>query len=172
MSRKPDVRSVRSTARRNDTDVSWVVVVWGLIVVGLALATVGGVAFGHAWTNEGTPMWWVGAITLLTGLLLVLSGLYMRSHPRGVAPEVGVRGEPTDTGEPVVPLLGAILVYQFRWVTQQQLNRALEQQRSEGRDKRRIGEILLDLEMITQAQLQEALDRQDSLLRDKHAAKA
>jgi len=171
MSRDVDTRPARLTTRRDNTDVSWIVVVWGRILVGLTLATVGGVAFGHAWTSQGTPMWWVGAITLLTGLLLVLSGIYVRSRPRGAVPEVGVRGEPTDTGEPVVPLLGAILVYQFRWVTQQQLNKALEQQRSEGRDKRRIGEILLELEMITEAQLQEALARQDSLLQEKLAAK-
>jgi hypothetical protein len=162
----------KSGMESGNAAVSWVVVVWGRIVVGLALATVGGVAFGHAWTNEDTPMWWVGAITLLTGVLLVLSGLYARSRPPGAVPEVGVRGEASETGEPLVPLLGAIIVYHFRWLSQQQLNQALEQQRSQWPEKRRIGEILVERGVISETQLQEALEWQGRLLREKAGLEA
>jgi hypothetical protein len=143
------------------------VVVWGRVVVGLTLATVGGVGFGHAWTREDTPLWWVGAISLLTGTLLALSGLYARSRPPGSTPDVVVRTGLTDDHEPVVPLLGAILVYKYQWITQQQLNQALERQRREGPGRPRLGEILLDMGALSPSRLEQALEHQQTLLRQR-----
>lgn len=159
---KKSGRATRASVR----EVVWVVVVWGRILVGLSLATVGGVAFGHAWTTEQPPLWWVGAISLLTGVLLVLSGLYARSHPPGVTPKVAVREEASEEGEPLVPLLGAILLHKYGWITQQQLNEALRQQREAHAGRRPLGEILVSMGAITGPQLEEALEHQHSLTRE------
>ncbi len=162
---KGDPRPSRRGAQR---DLVGAIVVWGRVLVGLALATVGGVAFGHAWTHESAPLWWVGAITLLVGILLVLSGWYARAHPRGITPEVALREETAEGREPLVPLLGAVLLYKYQRITQQQLNEALGKQRKE-KHKRRVGEILLAMKAVTRSQLQEALEYQQSFLRDKEA---
>ena len=137
-------------------DGVWIAVVWGRVVLGLALAGTGGVAFGHAWTNEDTPLWWVGAITLLVGTLLVLSGVYARSHPSEVRPEVIAQEEPASAREPLIPLLGAILVYKYQFITQKQLQQALSEQ-MHAAPRRRLGEILVLKGLLTAAQLEEAL---------------
>jgi hypothetical protein len=143
------------------------VLVWGRVVVGLVLAGTGGVAFGHAWTREYAPLWWVGAITLLVGSLLVLSGLYARSRPAGILPEIVMRQDTMERQEPLVPLLGALLLYKYQRITQKQLNDALEQQHKERQDRRKLGEILLEMGAITKPQLEEALEHQRIILRQK-----
>lgn len=150
----------------------WAVLVWGRVVMGLILAGVAGLAFGHAWTREYEPYWWVGAISLLAGSLLVLSGLYARSRPPGAAPEIAMREGVTDTEQPLVPLLGALLVYKYQRITQKQLNEALAQQHREGEHRRRLGEILVAMAAITESQLEEALEFQRSVLREKMAKQA
>jgi hypothetical protein len=85
---------------------------------------------------------------------------------------MGMPKAASDEGEPVVPLLGALLVYKYQYVTQQQLNRALGRQRKEGREKRRIGEILVGMKVVSSSQLQEALEHQRLVLRQKQAAQA
>ncbi len=146
----------------SEREPAWVVVVWGRVAVGLMLATVGGVAFGYAWTAEETPLWWVGAISLLTGALLVLSGFYARSYPSGLDATTPTE-ESKEEVERLVPLLGALLLYKYRWITQQQLNQALNKQKEEGEGKRRLGEILVDMGALTTQQLEEALQYQKSL---------
>lgn len=153
-------------------DVIWAVLVWGRVVMGLILAGVAGVAFGHAWTRVYAPYWWVGAISLLTGSLLVLSGLYARSRPPGAVPEIVMREGVTDGEQPLVPLLGALLVYKYQRITQKQLNEALEQQHREGEHRRRLGEILVAMGAITESHLEEALEFQRSVLREKMAKQA
>jgi hypothetical protein len=153
--------------RAEGSSLTWMAVVWGRVVVGLALATVGGAAFGHAWTREETPSWSVGGISLLTGTLLALSGFHARSRPPGVAADVVTGTEPDGEYEPVVPLLGAILVHKYRWITQQQLDYALEQQRREGPGRPRLGEILLDTGAISLSRLEQALEHQRMLLQER-----
>src|SRR5574340_1139555 len=46
--------------------------------VGLALAVLAGVVFGHAITSHETAGWWTGLVTLLCGALLILSTVYAR----------------------------------------------------------------------------------------------
>jgi hypothetical protein len=149
----------------------WSAGVWGRLTLGLALAATGGVAFGHAWTSEHGHLWWVGAVTLLSGVLLVLSGLYARRQIiRMPAPESleedadseasAPRGLHSVTlDEPLVPLLGALLVYKFQYVTHRELNAALEEQLESGK-KQRIGDILVAKGLLSSEQLQEALDLQ------------
>ena len=154
----------RAGRARTARDWVWLAVVWGRVLVGLALATTGGVVFGHAWTTAYSPWWWVGAITLLTGLLLVLSAIYARSRPEGSAvPKLTLPEKPADDPGPTVPLLGALLVYKYQFISQQQLNRALEEQRKQRKDKRLLGELLVESRLITAAQLREVLDFQHSI---------
>ena len=147
-------------------DAVWVVLVWGRVAAGLTLAALGGVVFGHAWTRDYAPLWWVGAMTVLAGALLVLSGLYARSRPSDLKPRTAVRGDAFHEQEPLVPLLGALLVYKYQWVTQEQLSQALAQQHAEKEKKRRLGEILVALGAVTEPQLEEALAHQRSVLHE------
>jgi len=149
----------RSGADGQHPSLLWVAVVWLRVVLGLCLATAGGVAFGHAWTNESLPWWVVGGVTLLVGLLLVLSGLYARSRPPGVIPQVIVVEETPEAQEPLVPLLGALLVYKYQLITHKQLRDALEEQRKSV-PRRRLGEILVLKGLITLPELEEALAAQ------------
>ena len=56
-------------------------------------------------------------------------------------------------------LLGELLVYRYRLITNQQRTQALEQQRGGDRG-RYLGEILVDTGLISQSDLHEALDYQ------------
>jgi hypothetical protein len=151
---------------RGDGTVVWVVVVWARVVIGLILGAAGGVAFGHAWTSASGPWWWVGAISLLTGLLLLLSGLYARSRPPGVTPEFVAQEQAPAAQEPLVPLLGALLVYKYQRISHTTLEKALERQRTEA-NRRRLGEILISMEAVTRSDLEEALRYQRELARQK-----
>jgi hypothetical protein len=150
--------------RKRWRGIVWVVVVWGRVVLGLVLAGAGGMAFGHAWTNDNIPMWWVGGITLLVGILLVLSGIYARTHAPAAPVEVVLPEEPAGAQEPLVPLLGAILVYRYQYISQKQLQQALAEQ-AQSRPRRRLGEILVLKGFLTAAQLEEALNFQHSVAR-------
>jgi hypothetical protein len=151
----------QSGVRRRWHGIVWVVVVWGRVVLGLLLAGTGGMAFGHAWTNENTPMWWVGGITLLVGILLVLSGIYARTHAPEAPVEVILPEEPAGAQEPLVPLLGAILVYKYQYISHKQLQQALAEQ-AQSQPRRRLGEVLVLKGFLTATQLEEALNFQHS----------
>ncbi len=143
-------------------DVLWITTTWGRVVLGLGLAAIAGVSFGHAWTNENMSLWVVGGVTLLTGVLLVLSGLYVRSQPK---PPPAPSEE--EEGEPLVPLLGALLVYKYQLISHAQLQHALEEQR---RSTRLIGEILVNQGAVTEEQLQVALAHQQSYSEAREAS--
>ncbi len=157
----------KGTSERSARDAVWVVLVWGRVAVGLVLVATGGVAFGHAWTREYVSLWWVGAITLLVGILLVVSGLCARSRPADITPQAAMPGEAPPPQEPLVPLLGALLVYKYQRITHKQLNEALAQQRKEQKNRRRLGEILLEMGAITEPQLEEALAQQRLVLDER-----
>ena len=115
---------------------------WGRLGFGLGLAACAGVVFGYAWTLQSTTWWWVGAATLLSGLLLVLSGILARGHlPRGPA-----------------PFLGELLVFKG-WITDGQLADALVRQHHTHAP---LGQILVEMKAITPSQLGQALEEQIS----------
>lgn len=149
-------------------DRIWAGVIWLRVVFGLVLAGGGGVAIGHAWTSESTPWWAVGGTTLMVGILMVLSGVYARSHPRGIVPQVVITQEPAETREPSMPLLGALLVYKYQVITHRQLRQALEEQKKTT-PRRRLGEILVLKGLITVRELEEALSFQQSAASDESA---
>jgi len=137
--------------------------VWGRTGLGLVMGVGGGTAFGHAWAKSYALSWWIGSLSVLAGVLLVLSTVRASSRAAREAQEegLGVRpGQLWGEREPLVPLLGALLVYKYQALTQEQLARALEEQLREDRRSRRLGEILLEMQMVTESQLAEALDHQ------------
>jgi hypothetical protein len=150
-------------------DRVWTAVVWLRLILGLVLAGGGGVAMGHAWTSESTPWWAVGGMTLMVGVLMVLSGVYARSHPRGVIPHVIVTEEASEAREPSMPLLGALLVYKYQLITHRQLREALEEQRK-AVPRRRLGEILVLKGLITVRELEETLSFQQSAALEEGAS--
>ena len=66
------------TPQQSRPDSVRVRVVGGRVVIGSVLAATGGAAFGHAWTVQVATWWWVGAISLLGGALVLLSAVYTR----------------------------------------------------------------------------------------------
>ena len=158
----PPAHQPESGTRREKPDSILAIVIWGRVIMGLALATIGGVAFGHAWTSDYLPWWLVGAISLLTGILLILSAIYARGGAKKLPDTLAVPGSDPDDRDPLVPLLGALLVYKYQYISQEQLNTALEQQRRLRTTRHRLGEILLEMGIITRSQLLEALAYQRS----------
>jgi hypothetical protein len=104
------------------------------------MAAMAGLVFGHAWTLQAAAWWWVGAATLSSGMLLILSGMFARGAlPRGPA-----------------PFLGDMLVFKG-WVTDGQLADALVRQHHTGRP---LGRILVEMKLISPSQLAQALEEQ------------
>ena len=143
---------------------------WVRVVVGLALAGEGGVLFADArtyWAGHGA---WMGMGAMALGALVGFSGLCaMYRQARGPS-------APDQEGFPIapevtVPMLGALLVYKYGSVTEEQLAEALERQSNKPLPRPRLGSILLDMGVLSVAQIEEALAYQRSLeLRDPRAA--
>jgi hypothetical protein len=66
------------TGQQPEGGAGRVSVVWGRVIVGFILSATGGAAFGHAWTAHAATWWWLGAMSLLAGGLLLLSVAYAR----------------------------------------------------------------------------------------------
>jgi hypothetical protein len=124
---------------------------------GLFLSATAGVILGHAWTAAKGTWWWIGALTLLSGVLLVLSGLHIRLS--------GARSAPREEALPhrgVIarwprPTLGEVLVDRYGIITAEQLQAGLDRQVKEGG---RLGDILLDMGVIASSDLEAALREQ------------
>ncbi len=74
----PEQTTTRAKDEGSRGAATWVSVVWGRVIVGFLLSATGGAAFGHAWTVQVAAWWWLGAISLLAGALLLLSVAYAR----------------------------------------------------------------------------------------------
>jgi hypothetical protein len=150
--------------RRTKPDIITSLLIMGQVVIGVALAAIAGPLFAHASTTHDMPAWWIGGTCLVTGVFLVIGGLTSRrkriqrllSSPE---PSTDSQKAPRD---PTMPMLGALLVYKYRVITESQLQRALEMQRKEKGNHKRLGELLLEMGLITEAQLRKALDYQQS----------
>jgi len=150
----------RESARRG---LGWWLATWAQLVIGLALVGEGGALYAHAWAQGVGPAAWAGILAALIGAIMSLSGtyvLYRRTRPREAPLLRDIPARP----EPTVPMLGALLVFKYHALSEEQLEEALAQQRREGPDRRRLGEILLDMGFVSMADLQKALEYQHSLL--------
>lgn len=137
-------------------------ILWARVVLGLALAATAGVAFGQAWENQRTSMWGLGGVALATGVVLIVTGLRTRRPVLPLKVEEEEPERPRAEEEKLMPMLGALLVYKFQWVSEHQLAVALEKQR---KTKQRLGEMLVEAGLITEAQLRKALEYQRSAVR-------
>jgi hypothetical protein len=139
----------------------------GLLVFGL-----GGVGLATAPLHHRPPAWWyVASALLLAGIFLIASGSRGRLRPRLASDASPPAREPALERDPdvLVPMLGALIVYKYRWINEWQLERVLEGQRKQRKQRKRLGEILLEMGLVTRSQLGIALDYQTAYLRDKRA---
>jgi hypothetical protein len=88
-------------------------------------------------------MWLLGGIALVAAGVLVILGVLASRRP----PEL---------------LLGALLVYKYQLITEEQLDRALAEQGRRHRKRHRLGEILMEMELVTESQLSQVLEYQRS----------
>jgi MFS family permease len=123
---------------------------WDRLGLGLALAALSGAVFGYAWTASRAGWRWVGALTLLCGVLFILSGVYARSRPPGTR---------------VLPL-GDLLI-EKGWITENQLADALARHHHMGG---RFGQVLVEMKLITPSQLARALQDQQLRKDEQEAA--
>jgi hypothetical protein len=116
---------------------------------------------GQAWTSQEGGWWWLGAMTLLSATLMVLSGLYAGTSLEVVAQESTSvsklpRHGPIAQRWEIEPMLGEILV-EKRLITPGELNTALVRQKGSGL---LLGEILVEMGLISLDRLEEALQEQ------------
>lgn len=148
-----------------------VAAMWLRLIVGLGLATVGGVAFGYALGREREGAWWWGGLALALGVVLVLTALPKRRRivlpPSEMEPEEETGGRADR--DALVPLVGALLVYKYQLITHAQLMKALEKQQKTT-PRRKLGELLVREGLITADQLHKALEHQQELMQEKEAS--
>jgi len=125
---------------------------------GALLAGISGVVLGYAWSSGDGGLWWMGGLTLLSGLLVLLSGLYATRRLRDeTVPGVLHLGAPGDDSAPTPLLLGDLLVNRYGLVTYDQLGQALAQQRG---TQQRLGEVLVAMGFLSERDLNMVLEDQ------------
>jgi hypothetical protein len=155
----------RVYASRTRPDAVTAAIVKAQVLVGVALAAIAGPVFAHAMTAKSVMLWVIGGICLMTGVVLAVAGLTSSKRrmqallrPESRAPQSGEERDPS------MPMLGALLVYKYKVISEAQLERALELQRREKRKGRNVllGELLLEMGLAKEGQLRAALDYQRS----------
>jgi len=116
---------------------------WYRLGFGLALGATAGVVLGHAWTAQSGAWWWIGTATGLSGVLLVLSGFYVR--------QVASAANPL--------MLGQLLVYEYGLIREGDLAHALIRQHQ---TKQPLGKVLIEMKLISPTKLAEVLEYQIS----------
>ncbi len=153
---------------RTKPDLLSAILIKAQMVVGIALGAVAGPVFAHAVVTQQTASWWVGGISVGTGVILVVAGLtsskrraqrLLLSHryDRDDGAE-----DTTESRDPTVPMLGALLVYKYKVITPGQLERVLKEQQRRKEPRPRLGELLLEKGLVTKSQLYAALQYQSS----------
>ena len=125
----------------------------GRIALGLVLSATAGVVFGYAWSGHDHPYWWVGALTFLSGVLFILSGVYTHGAGWGAAVFPVPGGVARDLAEDSYRL-GEVLVQRYRLLTEQELAFALGRQRG---TPQLLGEVLIALGLVTEEELAHVL---------------
>jgi hypothetical protein len=142
----------RARVRSGSRAVALSSVAWSRIILGFVLAIAAGAGFAFAWVGELAVMWGVSAVALLVGGALMAVGVCAARPPSEM-------------------LLGALLVYKYRLITEEQLDVALAEQIGPDGTERRLGEILLEMGLVTEPQLAEALEFQQRYLRHRGGAR-
>jgi hypothetical protein len=132
------------------------------------LAGEGAALYAHARTFLDGPMWCVGAGAALIGAFVSFTGIHA-IRTRSLAAQAAMPEGVSAGGESVIPKLGALLVYKYQVITEEELEQALQRQREEPEKWRRLGEVLLDMGLISVVDLNEALGYQRSQAAAKQA---
>jgi hypothetical protein len=142
------------------------------MLAGLVAFGLGGVGLATAPLHHRPLAWWYAASALLlTGISLIASGSRGKLRPRldsGSAPAGSEHALGRDP-DVLVPMLGALITYKYRWINEWQLEKVLETQRKQHKQRKRLGDILLEMGLVTRSQLGIALDYQAAHLHDKRA---
>ena len=115
-----------------------------------------GILLGHALLSSNLTLGCISGLIALWGVAFTLSGLYA---PRADSnPESSWAPSPRLTRsvlqDDLAPWLGELLIYEFRLISREDLDRALERQCKTGK---RIGETLVEMGLISRSDLQRAL---------------
>ncbi len=146
---------------RPESDRTATAIITAQMAVGVVLAVSAGVFMGHALRTGYTPSWWIGGICLFIGVVLVVGGLVSaRARARSIHLPSAPGARPKQADDSTAPRLGALLVYKYRLITEEQLERALEEQRRQKGGRVPLGEMLVSMKLITKSQLREALEYQ------------
>jgi len=126
---------------------------WTRIYLGVGMAALSGVVAWDVWDQSYDLSWRAGS-TCLAAVLFLCSGLYLwELHRKDDAAAHPVLELPEDRP----PLLGELLVFKYRLVSVEMLERALAKQR---RTKKLLGETLLGMGAISPADLEMVLKDQ------------
>ncbi len=129
------------------------------IFLGMAVAAVGTAVFLGASAVATTAAFWGGATAVLGGTTLTLSGISAVDRPTETGPRLPawwVHSRTGDTKE--VPKLGELAVHHAAFITQEQLEAALEAHKEE---RRLLGGVMVSMGLVTPEQLAELLTVQE-----------
>lgn len=117
---------------------------------GLLLCAAAGVVIGGALAQKEAALWAVGALALMLGVVSTLAAVLRSARP-DVEPESG-----TEWSAAAAPQLGEMLV-NYGLISRADLDRALAAQKG---TTKRLGRVLVEMELVTHAQIAEVLEEQ------------
>jgi hypothetical protein len=123
--------------------------------LGLAVMIVALLVLAPAWVREDLPRYEAGLLLLLSGSLLLLSGLYRRRAQESLhrlPPEAFTENTPESQAR-----LGELLVSRYGLITRHELELALDQQRG---TLKMLGEIVVEMGLVNEATLRLVLSQQ------------
>jgi hypothetical protein len=123
---------------------------WARLGTGLLLCAAAGVVIGGALAQKEAALWAMGVLALLLGVVSTLAAV-LRSARARVEPESG-----TEWSAAAAPQLGEMLL-NYGLISQADLDRALTAQKG---TKKRLGRVLVEMELVTHAQIAEVLEEQ------------
>jgi hypothetical protein len=123
--------------------------------IGLAVIVVALLVLAPAWVRDDLTRYEAGLFLLLSGLSLLLSGLYAR-HSQEANHQLPADALAKDSPGSQARL-GELLVSRYGLITQQELDQALDQQRG---TLKMLGEILVEMGLINEATLRLVLSQQ------------
>jgi hypothetical protein len=134
----------------------------GRACVGLIVVCAAGAVLGGAAGLRGPLHWGAGGSGLVLGIALVLSSLRAPRRRAAAKAAVPPPQQWVEWQQTAVPRIGTILMDKYGFITQGELDRALEIQKG---SSQRLGEILVGMGVLSERDLEMALDYQRSLQR-------
>jgi len=123
---------------------------WGHVCLAVVLFIGAGLLIACAALDGGATLWATAILVPFLGVLVMAAGM-LRVRRQRVVPESTAKWAPA-----AAPPLGQMLV-NYGLVSEGDLDKALERQR---KDKKRLGRVLVEMELVTHAQVAEVLEEQ------------